>query len=408
MRISDRAVGARCPELDGLRGLAALMVVLSHYVLAFQPALLGGGARVAHFDASVWIGGTPLIALYNPELGVAIFFTLSGFVLAASVHAQPGSFPALALRRWLRLALPIFATSLLPWLLIEAGLMRAAAAAGPLAKSDWLAGMYLWPAFEINDPMRMAWQSFVDLFARGRDFYNPALWTMPTEFWGSLAIFAAYCTAGRAVAGPVPRIAFALGVAGLAWGTPYFGFPCGVAVFEFRRLGGFERIAWPAGAGVLVAGIALGGMPYLLDLGADGAYPRLFFALAHVTGNPALLAHRCGAVALTVAALAFPPWRAALRTPLCRYLGRISFMLYLCHVPLLCALGAGLLLGLAPALGYNAATLLILPVFLATAIAVAEIATQWIDAPSIRLSHALAAWVARPLLSWRPIAPRPL
>ncbi|MBV9813084.1 MAG: acyltransferase [Acetobacteraceae bacterium] len=390
---TDRLSGARFPELDGLRGLAALCVVLAHYALAFQPSLLGGGARVAHFAASVWIGATPLIAPYNPELGVAIFFTLSGFVLAASVAERPLPLRALAVRRWLRLALPIFATSLLPFLLIEAGLMRAGAVAA-LAKSDWLAGSYAWVGSQPNALPELAWQSFVDLFARGRDLYNGALWTMPTELWGSFAIYVAYATVGRLIAAPAARIVVALLVLLLVWRTPFGGFACGAALFELRRL--VVRLPGNVCLLLVLAGFVLGGFPFLLDLPGNGFYARLFIALANVTDNPVLFAHRCGAVALTAAALFSPACAAFLRLRPCRALGRISFMVYLVHVPLLCSLAAGLLLMLAPAVGYNAATALMLPPFLAVLLVVGEAATRWIDAPSLRVSRVVGAWAARP------------
>jgi peptidoglycan/LPS O-acetylase OafA/YrhL len=401
---------ARMAELDGLRGLAALMVALSHYVLAFQPALLGGGAAVSHFPASIAIGRSPLIAFYNPELGVAIFFVLSGYVLAASTAARETPFSELVVRRWLRLALPIFGTSALIWLLVQFGLFRAVAA-GPLAKSDWLAGNYVWVGWMANDPLTMAWQSFVDLFARGRDFYNPALWTMPVEFWGSLGIFAAYCALGRDGTPPGARLIIALLVLGLVWRTAYFGFPVGAALFEFRRVwrGLVPRdgplLVLALGTCLLAAGIVLGGTPYDLDLPGGGVYARLFFAFATIADNPVLLAHRLGAAALVAAALTLPQWRAVLRTRPCRYLGRVSFMLYLCHVPLLCSFVAAGLLHLAPALGYNAATAILLPAFLGLSLIVAELTTRAFDLPAIRVAKAVGELLGRANMKMRYAVP---
>jgi peptidoglycan/LPS O-acetylase OafA/YrhL len=380
-----------------LRGLAALTVALSHYVLAFQPALLGGGPAVSHFDASVAIGRTGLIVLYNPELGVAIFFVLSGFVLSASMARSDLGIAGLALRRWVRLALPILGTSLLIWPLAQWRLFRSVEA-GAMAKSDWLAGNYGWLAFESNDIGRLVWQSLVDIFARERHFYNTALWTMPIEFWGSLALFALWllarlATRGRPAVAPALGLASALVLLGLVWKTSYFGFPCGVALFEARRLlPPSRRLAAVGGFALLVLGIAAGGMPYVIDLAAGGFYARVFLLLGPFIENPVLLLHRVGAVSLVAAALLFGPWQAVLRGRVCQSLGRISFMLYLVHVPIICSLIAASLLRLAPTIGYNPASALLLVVFLVVALAVATACTRLIDQPALHLSRRCGLW----------------
>ena len=408
--------GHRFAYLDGVRGLAALMVAFSHYTLAFHPALMGGGPRMAHFTASVALSQTPLIFLINPELGVAIFFVLSGFVLASSVAGRDTPFAALAVRRWVRLGVPILGSTLLIWPLVQWHLFFTREA-GPLTLSDWLGGNYLWVGFMDNSLLRLVWQSLFDIFLRARNQYNPALWTMPTEFWGSLGLFACYCGLRRWMA--VPGVAFGVAVValGAVWQTAYFGFPCGVALFEARRLllrlslarqAAMAPLAAPVGVALLAAGVLLGGTPYLIDLGAHGQYARLFIAMAAWFDNPVLLLHRVGAVCVVAAALLWRPMQMFLTTRACQFLGRVSFMLYLVHVPILCSLIAGLLLQLAPVIGYDGATAVLLPVFLGMVFLVADITTRLFDAPAIGLSHragrAVAAGIARMMARWRPSA----
>jgi peptidoglycan/LPS O-acetylase OafA/YrhL len=64
-------------------------------------------------------------------------------------------------------------------------------------------------------------------------------------------------------------------------------------------------------------------------------------------------------------------------------------MLYLVHVPLLCSLIAALLLRLAPLIGYNAATDVLLPLFLGLAIALGGVCTVAFDRPAQRLSRSI-------------------
>jgi peptidoglycan/LPS O-acetylase OafA/YrhL len=367
------------------------MVVLSHFVLAFQPALLGGGASVAHFAASVPISRTAAIILFNPELGVAIFFVISGYVMAASASRATSSLPVKVARRWARLALPVLATSVLIWPLAQWHLFRSVEAAG-LAKSDWLAGNYAWLAFETNDFGRLIWQSLADLFLRSNHFYNAALWTMPTEFWGSVALFAAAAASRRIAGGRANllsglRLTACVVVLGFVWSNGFFGFACGAALFEAARLmPAWERGRASVGVALFLVGVLLGGMPYLIDLPYDGLYARLFLVLAPLIDNPVLLLHRLAALSLVAATIVWRPLGSALERPLAQYLGRISFMLYLVHVPIICSMGAWLLLRLVSVMSYNVATLLLLPVFLLAAIAFATLCALVIDEP---LLHAI-------------------
>ncbi|MBD2845513.1 acyltransferase family protein [Paenibacillus sp. IB182496] len=67
--------------LDGLRGLAALVVVISHYIQVFYPAALNGKAEQAHFKWDTWYGYSPVNLFYNGQFAVCLFFALSGYVL---------------------------------------------------------------------------------------------------------------------------------------------------------------------------------------------------------------------------------------------------------------------------------------------------------------------------------------
>lgn len=86
-------VGQRLPALDGLRGVAILMVLL-HQLLVVDPAALGPWARRASNLIDIgWIG-------------VTLFFVLSGFLithLLLALQGQPGVLRAFYVRRALRI-----------------------------------------------------------------------------------------------------------------------------------------------------------------------------------------------------------------------------------------------------------------------------------------------------------------
>lgn len=90
----EASVDQRIDALDGLRGMAAIVVFLSHALFAFVPWLM----RVHYPTAqSVFPEPGPMAAiaawvpshLYNGWLAVAVFFVLSGIVLASG-SSSPG------------------------------------------------------------------------------------------------------------------------------------------------------------------------------------------------------------------------------------------------------------------------------------------------------------------------------
>jgi len=100
--------------LDGLRGVASMMVVVFHLYGNVAPAV------------QAWI--PPLIATIclKGQFGVDIFFVLSGFVIAHSVSSGERSWRYLArfgLRRSIRLDPPLWATILVEVLLVKLSLV---------------------------------------------------------------------------------------------------------------------------------------------------------------------------------------------------------------------------------------------------------------------------------------------
>lgn len=95
----------RFTVIDAFRGLAALSVVLFH---------AGEGGHITELLTRLpdWVGW----AIKHGELGVAVFFVLSGFVIAHSLHDKPMTaevFGRFTLRRSMRLDPPYWATILL-------------------------------------------------------------------------------------------------------------------------------------------------------------------------------------------------------------------------------------------------------------------------------------------------------
>ncbi|WP_264293866.1 acyltransferase family protein [Diaphorobacter aerolatus] len=71
----------RFASLDGLRGVACVVVVICHYLQIYVPAAFEG--KYPDLFGEKWWVNSPLNLLFNGHAAVILFFVLSGFVLSA-------------------------------------------------------------------------------------------------------------------------------------------------------------------------------------------------------------------------------------------------------------------------------------------------------------------------------------
>src|SRR5580693_9067482 len=92
--------------LEGLRGIAAMQVVLLHFVTGFLPD------TAEH----AW---PPLRVLFDGHTAVYVFFLISGTVLTPS-FARGGAWPRQAAKRLVRLGIPVAAAATIALALLAA------------------------------------------------------------------------------------------------------------------------------------------------------------------------------------------------------------------------------------------------------------------------------------------------
>jgi hypothetical protein len=110
--------------LEGLRGIAAMQVVLLHFVTGFLP----------YTAEHAW---PPFRTLFDGHTAVYVFFLISGTVLTPS-FARPGSFIGKIAKRVVRLGIPIAAAAAIATALL-ALFPDAHRQAAALTGSRWLA-----------------------------------------------------------------------------------------------------------------------------------------------------------------------------------------------------------------------------------------------------------------------------
>lgn len=301
---------ARLACLDGLRGWAAVMVVLSH--------LWGQFARhVASFYDH------PLLRLISDgHLAVLIFFVLSGVTLSLRFvqTAQPVSLLRLVIARYVRLVIPILVTTLIVYLLIALRLSGSAAAAHA-AHSEIFLGARPGQAGTLADALSFSLYSVLFDYDPPSS-YNTSLWSMSVEFKGSLLIFGLMFLFShlRAIA-HAHRLAM---VGALSIVLMLLSEPIGACFTTGYMLAELAHAPSALSKGVGLAALALAGAS---------------FGIAARTGRQDDSSGTLLAIGMVTAALFWPLGKRFLSLPVSTWLGRISFPLYLIHVPLIGAAG---------------------------------------------------------------------
>jgi len=182
--------------LDGLRGVAAFIVFIDHFIVHWYENIKNGYLAT---PKDAYLIQLPFLRLlYSGRASVGVFFVISGFVLSYKplLHirsSQPISILQIlsssVLRRSLRLYLPILAGTCISAILAYRGAyLDVPSRAEPippklptivLQYQDWLKSVYvlLYP-FNIVNPN-----------SPYSPPYNGHLWTIPIEFYGSMVVF---------------------------------------------------------------------------------------------------------------------------------------------------------------------------------------------------------------------------
>ena len=351
------------PMLDGLRAVAALAVLLTH--VAFQTGEVqrgAGGALLGRFDA-----------------GVAVFFVLSGFLLHrpyARARLTGGRWPSTrryAVRRAARI-LPAY------WLALAAVALTTPVPAGVLGTHLWLGQTYTGPLLEGFTQTwslctEVAFYAVLPLLAAAARRWEGAVLA------GCVAGTYAYIATVHLLDLPQRALLWLPGhldwfAVGMAVAVAAERLRAGVAGPAARLLAGLAQ--WPgtcwaaAGALLWLAATPLAGPLTLAPLPGPAALTKeAAYALV-------------GLLLLVPAALGPPTggFAAVLGSPPARWLGRISYGVFLWH--LLVLRGVYEATGWAPFTGRMWTVALLTA---AGAVALAALSWELVERPLLRLAH---------------------
>lgn len=300
----------RFEYLDGLRGWASVYVMLFHFVgeifIKIYPAM----------QSPIW---TPLS---NGTLAVFVFFILSGDALSSvffSRNLSTDGIDRLVIKRYFRLSIPIFLSCFLVWTLIRLGLDFHLKAAEIIQRPEWL-GTFL----QIDTSVfRLIKYSAIDVYTAhtSEKSFNPMLWTMSVEMAGSMVVFLTCYVWGR-LQHPLKAVIIGA-VSLLCLGSMYSLFFVGMLFAHLRSTGTLDR--WASHPVSTYLGLPLAIISFIAS------------AIVNRYGH-VLPLHLFIAVIFTACVYLSLPIRSVLSKPFSKYLGSISFPLYLTHFSVLISL----------------------------------------------------------------------
>lgn len=314
--------------IDGLKGIASILIVLHHFILAFIPALYyGSSVQYNLYRYEGLLADSPLLFLFGGHFLVNLFLLLSGLVLSLQVY-QTNTIQELfinLIKRYLRLALPVFVISLIVYFMLRFGLLYNNQLANNTG-SPWLTFYYKAPL-----SLKSVFEtSFYTVWFVGNDAYSTAFWMLTHLFYGSLLTYVTIFTfrklhkflqlflivlvIGLSVYYKSYLINFGFGMF-LAWSIQNY------QVKDKKMLGTLFIIL-----GLIFAGYPQGVTPTnLYRLFTSGNFDISFNLLIHSTAALFIV------LGLFFSRVGFYLFNHRIS----QFLGRISYAVYLTHIPIL-------------------------------------------------------------------------
>jgi peptidoglycan/LPS O-acetylase OafA/YrhL len=331
--------------LDGLRGIAAINVMIMHFFIILIPAIIYSDRMPSHLGNLERIfSTTPLGLIGAGNFSVCIFFVLSGYVLTQKYFRTKDKKIIIsgAVRRYIRLFVPVLAATVLSFLLASIGAFHYYIETVMISGNNNYDSYWTFTPDIVDAIKQAAWGSFFT----GSDTYNPVLWTMTVEFYGSMLVFVLALLFGV----QRNRWTFYLAAAVFFFNSYYFAFIIGMGLADIfnNKASVFKTDNKMILSVILFSGLFLGSYP-VGTVTSDSLYGFLnngFFEI------PKLTYHILGAVMIMYVLLNSQWLQKVFSSPVPVFLGKISYSLYLIHFLIISSFTCALFLALHQILPY--------------------------------------------------------
>lgn len=190
-------------HFEGLRGIAAVVVFLSHFKPTFCVDINKSFLDfigVSDLQKRAFIENF-LSLFYDGYLPVFIFWFMSAYLISIKLFDNSKNennkyLVEATTKRYFRLAIPVFFSSLLCFILLKTHQfynLELSKQIGGNHQNDWLC---LWNDFNPGI-FHFLRTTIIEVFIPGNSNYNLALWTMNAELLGSFLCFALFALIGK-------------------------------------------------------------------------------------------------------------------------------------------------------------------------------------------------------------------
>ena len=379
--------------LDGIRGIAAFLVFMNHFCLAFYPAYFFLKPEMSHLNgAEIDYQKSLLSFITNGGFQVAIFFVLSGFVLSRKYFLTDNIEIAVSglHRRFIRLWVPIAVTLIISYILLT-GHFITNDASSRITLSEWF-----FKQWRISEPESRLWSSLTygTMFA-GDASFDTCLWTMSYEFYGSLFVFSFLIFTHFTKRYRLLMMFFAMYYFYMSKSPFYMGFVLGMSLcyteqWLKKRQGILTTLI---AVGLLVFGLMMGSVPFCAPF-PDSAQENFKDLRWDYTPWALII----GAYSLVLAYVMSPLLQKIVSFKPFRFLGYVSFSLYLIHPLILGSFSSSMFLSFYnSSKDYNGSVLKVFIATVALLLPISWVLARYVDQSGIKLAKKVYEIFRKPL-----------
>lgn len=316
-------------QIEGLRGIAAFVVLLNHIRFTFFIDITD---RIESKYGKVI--ATIAEALFDGNFSVWLFWIMSAFVLSIRFYTEKDRVLShsivtdAAIRRYPRLLLPVTVSVLFAWILHSFGFMTNIELSNFFGDQykQWLGSFYLFKPNLLSALDSCIWETFFSY--NPYTSYNRVLWTMKIELYGSFFLFSLLLLIGKHSS----RLFFYLIITTVLYKLSAHwlnSFVIGMMICDSYVHQHLIRQRLPTYINKVLS--------YLIN--SNFFAILMIFFLLYMVGLPNIngVLHLFLAAILTGYVTVSSPVKALLSVKPLVFLGKISFGLYLVHLPLICA-----------------------------------------------------------------------
>lgn len=329
----------RIDWLDGTKGILCILIFIHHFLLIFFPAIHFGASVPSYlYGVDTYLSQSPLSVIFNGNYMVALFCVISAVVISRNVMCieDKSKLADTVAKRYFRLMLPLLGVGFVTYLFSQLGFFSNVEV-GALLKSPWAVAYY-------NDPISFG--EFISSSFIRTWFYGDS--TLATSFWmlSKLFIGTFVCILMSLITWKYPKNAFVFYVflilVYIDRSNLIFAFVLGtliawISVYSTKL---FNRYA---GIFALLLGVLLGGYP-------SGVEPTNFYK--YISFLSYIDLHIIGAALTIYGLFSCQVLQKLLSTKIFRWLGQISYSVYLIHILVLFSLSTAVYKLLINYMGY--------------------------------------------------------